>query len=137
MKRLEESVQEWLEYAEADRRAAKHLLESGDYRACALHCQQAVEKLLKAIIVAETRRRPPYLHSLRLLMERIRSFEIPEDVARKTVRIEPHYIGGRYPGVVDIAFYSRKNVEMLLAEMMEVYEWFLTRLNEMSKSENS
>jgi HEPN domain-containing protein len=62
----ETDVQEWLAYAEADRQAAEHLLESDDYMACAFHCQQAVEKLLKAIIVAETQKRPPYLHNLRL-----------------------------------------------------------------------
>ena len=74
----ETDVQDWLAYAEADRQAAEHLLESGDYMACAFHCHQAVEKLLKAIIVAETQKRPPYLHSLRLLLEQIGTIEPPE-----------------------------------------------------------
>jgi HEPN domain-containing protein len=59
-----EDVLEWVAYAERDRRAARHLLESGDYEACALHCQQAVEKLLKAGIVSQTGERPPYEHNL-------------------------------------------------------------------------
>ena len=130
----ETDVQDWLAYAEADRQAAEHLLESGDYMACAFHCHQAVEKLLKAIIVAETQKRPPYLHSLRLLLEQIGTIEPPEDIARKTVQIEPHYLGTRYPGVVDPRFYNRQNMEKLLAETFEVYQWFLTKLNEMSKS---
>jgi len=133
----EADVQEWLIYAEADRRAAEHLLESGDYMACAFHCQQAVEKLLKAIIVAETQKRPPYLHSLRLLLEQISRIKFPEDIARKTIQIEPHYLGTRYPGVVDSRFYNRQNMERLLAETLEVYRWFLTKLNEMSKSGDS
>ena len=130
----ETDVQDWLAYAEADRQAAEHLLESGDYMACAFHCYQAVEKLLKTIIVAETRKRSPYLHSLRLLLEQIGTIEPPEDIARKTVQIEPHYLGTRYPGVVDPRFYNRQNMEKLLAETFEVYQWFLTKLNEMSKS---
>ena len=44
----EEDVREWMARAERDQRAARHPLESGDFEACALHCQQAVEKLLKA-----------------------------------------------------------------------------------------
>jgi HEPN domain-containing protein len=133
----ETDAQEWLAYAEADRQAAEHLLESGDYMACAFHCQQAVEKLLKAIIVAETQKRPPYLHNLRLLLEQISTVEFPEDIVRKTVWIEPHYLGTRYPGVVYSRFYNRQNLERLLAETLEVYQWFLIKLNEMSKSRGS
>lgn len=39
----EADPKEWLRYAESDRRVARHLLEAGDYEACAFHCQQAVE----------------------------------------------------------------------------------------------
>ena len=56
---------------------------------------------------------------------------------RKMVKIEPHYLGTRYPGVVDPRFYNRQNMESLLAETSEVYQWFLTKLNEMSKSGDS
>ena len=133
----ETDVQQWLAYAEADRQAAEHLLESGDYIACAFHCHQAVEKLLKAIIVAETQKRSPYLHNLRLLLEQLSGFEPPEGIVRKMVKIEPHYLGTRYPGVVDPRFYNRQNMESLLAETSEVYQWFLTKLNEMSKSGDS
>jgi len=118
----ETNVQEWLAYAEADRRAAEHLLESGDYMACAFHCQQGVEKLLKAIIVAETWRRPPDLHSLRLLLEQIGTIEPPEDIVRKTVQIEPHYLGTRYPGVVDPRFYNRSLAVPLLGSLGGRYQ---------------
>ena len=133
----ETDVQQWLAYPEADRQAAEHLLESGDYMACAFHCHQPVEKLLKAIIVAETQKRPPYLHNLRLLLEQISGSEPPEGIVRKMVKIEPHYLGTRYPGIVDPRFYNRQNMENLLAEASEVYQWFLTKLNEMSKSGDS
>jgi hypothetical protein len=38
----EEDVQEWLAYAEADRRSAHNAMKMQDYRDAALHCQQAV-----------------------------------------------------------------------------------------------
>lgn len=128
-------TQRWLNYAEADLRAAEHLFGTGDFMACAFHCQQAVEKLLKAIIVAETGRRPPYVHNLRVLLEQIGSFEIPEEVVRRTIEIEPHYVGARYPGVVDPDFYNRQNVEQLLADTVEVYRWFQEQLHRMERSD--
>ena len=60
---------EWLRYAEIDRRAAKHLLEAGEYETCAFHCQQAIEKLLKAVIVKQTGQRP--VHTICVLCLRI------------------------------------------------------------------
>lgn len=127
-------VQQWLTYAEADLRAAEHLLESGDFMAGAFHCQQAVEKLLKAIIVAESQKRPPYLHNLRLLLEHIDTIEVPDDLVSKILWIEPHYIGARYPGVLDPEIYDRESMGQLLSDTLEVYQWFLDRLDEMSKS---
>lgn len=56
----EADVREWLAYARADQQAANALFEAGLYSACAFHCQQAVEKLLKAAIVAETGKRLPF-----------------------------------------------------------------------------
>jgi len=47
----ETDVRAWLEYAEADRRSAYNAMRADDYRDVAFHCQQAVEKLLKAVIV--------------------------------------------------------------------------------------
>jgi hypothetical protein len=52
-------VREWLKYAEADRRSAYNAMRADDYRDVALHCQQIVEKLLKAVIVQQTHQRPP------------------------------------------------------------------------------
>ncbi|MGQ0604767.1 MAG: HEPN domain-containing protein [Anaerolineales bacterium] len=55
----EKDPREWLHYAENDQRAAKALIEAEIYEHCVFHCQQAVEKLLKAIIVKQTGDRPP------------------------------------------------------------------------------
>ena len=83
----EENVREWMAYAERDRRAARHLLESGDYEACALHCQQAVEKLPKAGIVSQTGQRPPYWHNLWKLAQAIDGLTIPDEIADKLANL--------------------------------------------------
>ncbi|MBI5290442.1 MAG: HEPN domain-containing protein [Chloroflexi bacterium] len=88
----ETSAREWFDSAERDRLAAKHLLDSGDYEACAFHCQQAVEKLLKAIIIKQGGKRPPYLHNLRGLLEMVSGIEIDKDVEEAVSSINSYIL---------------------------------------------
>ena len=122
----EEDVEEWLAYAEADRKSAHNAMKMRDYRDAALHCQQAVEKLLKTVIVAQTGKRPPYQHDLRTLLRKVRGLSIPEELARRISDLDIHYMGTRYPGVVDLEFYTEENVTELMAWMEKVFQWFLT-----------
>jgi HEPN domain-containing protein len=122
----EEDVQEWLAYAEADRRSARNAMKMQDYRDAALHCQQAVEKLLKTVIVAQTGKRPPYEHDLRTLLRKVRGLSVPEELAQRVSDLDIHYTGTRYPGVVDLGFYTEENVTKLMAWMEETFQWFLT-----------
>lgn len=108
----EQDPREWLRFADSDRRAAHALLEAGFYEQCAFHCQQAVEKLLKAIIVKQTRSRPVHTHDLNALMERVTSAAISEPIARAISDIDGYYAGSRYPiDVVDEGAFSRPLAE--------------------------
>ena len=122
----EEDVREWLAYAEADRKSAHNAMKMQDYRDAALHCQQAVEKLLKTVIVAQTGKRPLYQHDLRTLLRKVRGLSIPEELARRVSDLDIHYIGTRYPGVLALEFYTYENVTKLMAWMEETFQWFLT-----------
>jgi len=133
----EEDVQEWMAYAEADRKSAHNAMKMQDYRDVALHCQQAVEKLLKTIIVAQTGKRPPYEHDLRTLLRKVRGLSIPEELARRVSDLDIHYTGTRYPGVVDLEFYTKENVTKLMAWMEETFQWFLTHTDLKSTSSDT
>lgn len=122
----EEDVREWMEYAEADRLSAQNAFNAADYRDAAFHCQQAIEKLLKTVIIAQTGKRPPYEHDLRTLLRKICGLSIPEELARRVSDLDIHYMGTRYPGVVDLEFYTEENVTKLMAWMEEIFQWFLT-----------
>ncbi len=126
----EDNPQEWLRAAEDDRRVAKNLLEDGEFAACAFHCQQAVEKLLKAVIVKQTNQRPPHMHELRVLLEKITGFEISTELAQSVARIDSYYVGSRYPlDVVDPGVFIRPLAESAVQKTDEVFEWFLKRIN--------
>ncbi len=129
MRSAEEDIREWLAYAEADRTSAHNALQMADYRDAAFHCQQAIEKLLKTVIVAETEQRPPYVHDLRTLLRRIRQIAIPRELARTISDMDIYYTGTRYPGVLDPEMLTRERISLLVAQMEEVFQWFLRRIN--------
>jgi len=127
----ETDVRAWLEYAEADRRSARNAMAAADYRDAAFHCQQAVEKALKALIVHHTRERPPYVHNLRELLSLLSDFSPPAFVIEAVLAINPHYRATRYPGVADddMDFYVVPNAERLVEQMEQVLGWVLDQLS--------
>lgn len=59
----------WIVSAEYDLTTAEHMLGTGRYLYIAFVCHQAVEKMLKAHIVLNQKRRPPLGQDLRRLSE--------------------------------------------------------------------
>ncbi len=125
----ETDVREWLKYAEADRRSAYNAMKADDYRDVAFHCQQAAEKLLKAIIVHHTGQRPPYVHNLRQLLDLVSDLAPPPVVIEAVLTLNPHYRATRYPGIADdLSFYVARNAERLLEHMEQIFQWALKQL---------
>jgi HEPN domain-containing protein len=117
----ETDVRAWLDYAEADRRSAYNAMRADDYRDVAFHCQQVVEKLLKAVIVWQTGQRPPHLHNLWRLWQCISDIVCPSDVEEALAALNPHYFLSRYPGIgieYDMVA-ARESVE----RMERVWQW--------------
>ncbi|MBI3243775.1 MAG: HEPN domain-containing protein [Chloroflexi bacterium] len=125
----ESDPQEWLRFAEIDRRAAKHLLEAGEYETCAFHCQQAVEKLLKAVIVKQTGQNPPHIHDLLTLLRKI-DLETDEEFQRTFNILDAYYVGSRYPlDVADADTFIRPLAESAIRKTDEIFKWFSARIS--------
>lgn len=60
----EKVVKNWIALADYDLKTAEVMFKGGRYVYVAFTCQQAVEKLLKAIYVKEKKQTPPYIHNL-------------------------------------------------------------------------
>jgi len=69
---MKKVTSEWIQYAENDYSAAKILLDSTkpSFEIIAYHCQQAVEKFLKALLV-ENNKTIPKTHDLGFLLDLI------------------------------------------------------------------
>ncbi len=123
----EADVWAWLEYAEADRRSAYNAMRAADYRDVAFHCQQAVEKLLKAVIVQQTSQRPPYEHNLWRLWQHVSGIACPPDVQAAMAALNPHYFLSRYPGVG--IEYDLEAAQELVERMERVWQWLTRTVN--------
>jgi HEPN domain-containing protein len=123
----EADVRAWMEYAEADRRSARNAMAAADYRDVAFHCQQAVEKLLKAIIVQQTGQRLLYSHNFWKLWQHISGVTCPPDVQEALAALNPHYFLSRYPGV-DVE-YDLRAAQEIMGRMERVWQWLTETVN--------
>mgnify|MGYP003731024425 CR=1 FL=1 len=92
----------WLDDAERDLQAARVLFQSALYERSVTHCQQAVEKSIKAVLACMGWMEPSHYLSalLRSLLTDIQDVvwqERLERMAQIAVEMEPAAVGNRYP----------------------------------------
>lgn len=123
-------VKNWLELAKRDLAFAKENLEKRNFRSYAPHfCHQAVEKLLKAVIVANTDQTPPYIHNL-VRLAHLTKLEVPKDYQEILAGLNPHYIGTKYPEDIAKMFklYTQSKVTEIYHQTEEVFRWLKRQL---------
>ena len=126
---VEKTVAYWLEGAEYDMGVAESLFQARRYPYALFFGHLALEKLLKALVVKETRKHAPYTHSLPLLASKLTS-AIPEEITLKLSRFMEFYLESRYPEQ-QLTFYKKCNkdfTEQNLAEINKVFQWLRERL---------
>jgi HEPN domain-containing protein len=88
---------DWLFFAKSDLDGAQSLADDGIYHIACFHCQQAVEKALKAYILS-TGKVPPKVHTLQELAERTaETLKEIEKFRPKLIILDTFYIPTRYP----------------------------------------
>lgn len=120
---MREETAQWLKIADHDIRGAASLLEDGLWPGAAYFCQQAAEKLLKAV-VAEERVGPPRTHDLVELADAA-GVELTQDQRIFLTRLSDHAARSRYPG----AEYSEEQVRELFEETKRFFEWLRAKLS--------
>lgn len=93
---MDKIVAHWVERAEYDLETAKVMLDTARYLYVAYMCQQAVEKLLKAIIAQQGKENLP-IHNLNRLAEvaGIRN-DLDAEQFNFLAELTPYYIEARY-----------------------------------------
>ena len=135
----ENDVKEWVRFADMDVISANHLNEIQHPKPLEIicyHCQQAAEKMLKALVLAfdgELQK----THDLGLLTEQLSDFvKISEDVLNAADGLTPYGVKIRYPQELNI---EESHVLKALIDMKLVYDFVsteLTKLQELKKSKS-
>ena len=97
---MDRPVQPWLSFADADLAAAEHNLATGfpHHWVTAFHAQQAVEKYMKAFLVAHGDAEFPFTHNVRQLRRRLASIDRAlADSMEAADPLTPYATLARYP----------------------------------------
>ena len=125
----QEKVEHWLDIAEYDLETAEAMQNSGRYLYTVFMCQQALEKLLKAIYIQKKGEEAPRTHNLIHLFELV---DLAKNVEYLKImgQLNAYYIKGRYP------VYKQKLSQLLdpkgsqnyLKQSQEIFQWLRFQL---------
>ena len=120
-------VERWVEQSRYDLGTAQAMFNSGRYLYVLFCCQQAVEKLLKALIAKESQRMPPPIHQL-MRLARLANLEVSEEQAAFLRELSAYYIQTRYPEDIRdlVAMVKQKEARYVLNQTEEILEWLYT-----------
>jgi len=119
-----DSVERWSEQARYDFETASAMLDSGRYLYVVFCCQQAVEKMIKAVIVKRTNSFPPRIHALIRLAEAA-SLDLTDERAQFFRELSNYYIQSRYPEEIPVlaAEMSRDQAYRIFKQTEESVKW--------------
>jgi len=96
---MKENAERWLSFAREDLAAAKSVARDSLFNQVCFHCQQCVEKALKALI-AEKGDVPPKTHSVVDLLSFLSESDLPPRLCLEMRDFDAYYIPTRYPDAI-------------------------------------
>jgi HEPN domain-containing protein len=93
---MEKVVSEWVEISEYDLKTAEAMLATARYLYVAFMCQQAIEKILKALYVQQKGELPPRTHNLLYIADML-EMNMEEDNKTWLSQLNQFYLESRYP----------------------------------------
>ena len=94
---MENAIQEWVKTSEYDLKTAEAMLETERYLYVVFMCQQAIEKILKAIYCQKKNELPPRTHNLLYLVD-ILELKVTDSDKTLLPVLNQFYLETRYPG---------------------------------------
>lgn len=104
----DDTIARWVRQADRDLENAKKNLDIEAYDVSLILCEQAAEKMLKALYIKERHEEPPRTHSLRKLMELT---DMPDEALKLVAELDSYYLVLRYPDVGDVVPYENVDYE--------------------------
>ncbi len=125
---MRREIDVWVQQAEIDLESAEKNFNQQTYYVCAFLCQQAIEKIMKAVIMEKTKNSPPNTHNLREMGELI---GLPQNLLTKARKLSRDFVINRYPdaaGDVPAKIYDEQITKEILSDAKELFEWLQKQL---------
>ncbi len=127
---MDKIVAHWVERSQYDLDTAKIMLDTGRYLYVAYMCQQAVEKILKALIAQLGKENFP-IHNLNRLAEIATiSNELTSEQFNFLAELTPYHIEARYGDYEDrlSEIINEKKAEQVYKKTREIHKWIYQKI---------
>lgn len=127
----DKTIKYWVDSAAYDLETGRSLLESKRFPYALFFGHLALEKILKALVVNNTREHAPYTHSLTMLASKTK-VEIPESVIDQLAEYVEFHLEARYPDQKK-DFHKKCTEEFArqkFNDMENVYKWLIQKLEQ-------
>lgn len=126
---ISEKIAYWLDIAEYDMETAQSMHKNGRYLYAVFMCQQATEKMLKALHMQKYNNEAPFTHNLVYLLSLL-NLKLSEDYNTTAATLTTYYIEGRYPSYKNklstLVDCDRSNV--LVKKTEDLFAWLKSQL---------
>ena len=128
---MDKIVAHWVERSKYDLDTAKAMLDTGRYLYVSYMCQQAIEKILKAIIAQQGKENFP-IHNLNRLAEiSLIDGELNAEQFNFLAELTPYNIEARYGDYKESLseIINDKKAQKVYEKTLEIHEWLYQKIN--------
>lgn len=128
---MDKIVEHWVERSKYDLDTAKAMLDTGRYLYVSYMCQQAIEKILKAIIAQLGKENFP-IHNLNRLAEiSLIDSELNSEQFNFLAELTPYNIEARYGDYKESLseIISDKKAQKVYEKTLEIHEWLYLKID--------
>ena len=124
-----DKIEYWLDIADYDLATAQAMMDTNRYLYVVFMCQQAIEKIIKALYVQAFDDEPPRSHNLGFIFKKI-AVDAPTDTMQHLNMLSAYYIESRYPEYKErlSSIIDKGKAKKLLLKTEEVYAWLKSLL---------
>ncbi len=128
---IREKVAYWIDVADYDIKTARHMHKSGRYLYTVFMCQQATEKILKALYIRKFKKEAPFSHNL-VYLQGLLKLRTAKKRLEILAELTSYYIEGRYPTykVRLSKLVDKTKSRETLAATEEIYKWLKSKVQQ-------
>jgi HEPN domain-containing protein len=128
---MDKIVSHWVERSQYDLDTAQVMLDAGRYLYVAYMCQQAIEKILKAIIAQQGKENFPIHNLIRLAEIADVSSELPSDQFNFLAELTPYHIEARYGDYKESLseIINEQKAQQVYKKTLEIHKWLYQKIS--------